>query len=236
MKGCGGEIAGLPCCTVIHGDCEDYLEKFAPGCVDLIVTDSPYGMNLKMQRKESRRIHGDDQFPVETIKQLIKLPRLAWYFFCRWDNLWDHGDLPKPKSVIVWAKESGGGPGDTHHEHSRAYEVALFYPRLPEHKFICRPNDIISVPRTGNYLHTTQKPVELMRQVLEWYDFKTVLDPYAGSGSTLLAARQLKKHFLGFEIDQSNHAEAVHLIERPLVEEKSALSPDTQPRFFLDQM
>jgi len=75
-----------------------------------------------------------------------------------------------------------------------------------------------------------------VRRVLEWYDFKTVLDPYAGSGSTLLAARQLKKHFLGFEIDRDNHAEAVHLIERPLAEEKSALSPDTQPRFFPDRM
>jgi DNA modification methylase len=236
MKGCGGKIAGLPCCTVIHGDCEKYLGRFAPGCVDLVLTDPPFGMNLKMRQKENRPIHGDHRFPVETIKRLIKLPRLASYFFCRWDNLWNHGDLPKPKSVVVWAKECGGGSGDTAHEHSRAYEMAMFFPNLSNHKFSSRPDDVVTVQRAGNYLHTTQKPVELMQQMLEWYEFTTVLDPYAGCGSTLRAARLLKKHFLGFEIDKVNHAEAVHLIERPVPEARTTPTADAQPRLFLDRV
>jgi site-specific DNA-methyltransferase (adenine-specific) len=201
MQGCGREIAGLPCCTVIHGDCDEYLWQLEPGCVDLVVTDPPYGMGfVSGARKEQyAAIVGDDRLPVETIQQLIQIPLLASYFYCRWDNLWDHETLPKPKSVVTWVKP-GTGMGDLKHEHGRASEIALFYPG-PAHKFKKRPSDILDQRRTGNVVHPTQKPVELIREMLQWYDFQTVLDPYVGSGTTALAALQLDKHFLAFETD-----------------------------------
>jgi site-specific DNA-methyltransferase (adenine-specific) len=239
MKGCGGKIAGLPCCTVILGDCEQYIGHLTPGCVDLIVTDPPYGMSYKSANRkvEQRPIHGDDRFPVDIIRQLIEIPRLASYVFCRWDNLCE--DVPhlkrKPKSVIAWVKRESGGKGDLEHEHSRVFELALFYPG-PEHAFRRRPPDVVYESPTGNALHPTQKPVPLIIQMLEWYNFKTVLDPYIGSGSTLRAARQMGKHFLGFEIDPKHHAEAVHFIERPLLKKKSASPPDVQPQLLPDLM
>lgn len=243
MKGCGGKIAGLPCCTIIRGNCEEYLAKFEPGCVDLIVTDPPYGMEYRSSRKKvkQRPIHGDDRFPVETIRRLTEIPKLASYFFCRWDNLCN--DLPllkkilkkDPKSVIAWVKREGGAQGDLEHEHARVYEMAMFYPGLNHSFNRGRPPDLLFEPNTKNELHLTQKPVPLIAEILEWYEFKTVLDPYAGSGSTLRAARQLGKHFLGFEIDKMNHAEAVHFVELPL-EEKSTPPPDVQPRFFFDRI
>ena len=74
MNGCGREIGGLPCCTVIHGDCDEYLWQLPAGCVDLVVTDSPYGMSfVSGARKEKYdAIVGDDRLPVETIQQLIQ--------------------------------------------------------------------------------------------------------------------------------------------------------------------
>jgi site-specific DNA-methyltransferase (adenine-specific) len=238
MKGCGGQIAGLQCCTLIHGDCEEYLTKLPPGCVDLIVTDPPYGLEYRSSRKKvKRRIYGDDRFPLETIRRLTEIPKLASYFFCRWDNLCN--DLPllkkNPKSVIAWIKREGGGQGDLEHEHARVYEMALFYPGLNHTFNRGRPPDVLFGRNTKNELHLTQKPVPLIREMLEWYEFQRVLDPYAGSGSTLRAARELGKHFLGFEIDKENHAEAVHFIERPLKQE-SLPPPDVQPRMFLDRI
>ena len=213
MKGCGREIAGFPCCTVIHGDIDEYLMQLAPGCVDLVVTDPPYGMSfVSGARKEKYdAIVGDERLPVETIQELIRVPRLASYFYCRWDNLWDHETLPKPRSVITWIKP-GTGMGDLEHEHGRASEIALFYPG-PEHKFKKRPNDYLDSRRTGNIVHPTQKPHELIMEMLRWYDFETVLDPYVGSGTTALAALALKKHFLAFEIDAGHHATACQRIE-----------------------
>lgn len=213
MQGCGQEIAGLPCCTVIHGDCNDYLWQFTPGCFDLVVADPPYGMSYVSGARKDKydAIVGDDALPVETIKNLIQIPRLASYFFMRWDNLWDHDTLPKPQSVVTWIKP-GTGMGDLNHEHGRATEIALFYPGA-EHAFKKRPNDYLDSRRTGNLVHPTQKPHELIREMLGWYDFETVLDPYVGSGTTALAAMSMQKHFLAFEIDETHFNTARSRIE-----------------------
>ena len=224
QKGCGETIGGLfPCCTIIHGDCDEYLWMLPPGCVDLVITDSPYGMNYESgQPQWDRRIYGDDRFPVEALHHLIKTPRLASYLFCRWDNLCenvatsrDADDaylLPKPKSVITWVKPSGGlTDGSTH---SRATETALFYPG-PKHKFKKTPSDVVHAKRSGNEVHQTQKPLKLIMQIMEWYKFKTVLDPYMGSGTTALAAKELGKHYLGFEIDDAHYKTCVDLLEGP---------------------
>ncbi|MBQ0073984.1 MAG: site-specific DNA-methyltransferase [Prevotella sp.] len=66
-------------------------------------------------------------------------------------------------------------------------------------------SNLLSVPNVvANKLHPTGKPVELMeiliRQSSDPDD--VVLDPFAGSGSTLLAAKRLCRHYIGFEIDQ----------------------------------
>jgi site-specific DNA-methyltransferase (adenine-specific) len=231
MKRCTRKIGPFDCCTVLLGECEKYLRQIPPGAVDLVVTDPPFGMEYKSHRKEHHRIHGDDRFPVETINQLIKMPRLGAYFFCRWDNLWEHhASLPKPKSVVTWVKP-GGSAGDTDHEHGRAYEMILFYPAGPNHRFLGRPTDVLTSRKTGNLLHPTQKPTELIMQMLQWYDFETVLDPYMGSGSTARAAKELNKHFLGFEIDEEHYEESLRLIDMPLVEKSVAPAERLQPTF-----
>lgn len=62
----------------------------------------------------------------------------------------------------------------------------------------------LSVPNImGGKLHPTEKPVALMevliRNSTNVYD--VVLDPFAGSGSTLIAAKNLSRSYIGFEID-----------------------------------
>ncbi|HZQ23397.1 MAG TPA: DNA methyltransferase [Terriglobales bacterium] len=213
---------------MVLGDCEKELQKIPPGSIDLVITDPPYGMNLKPSRKYHRRIHGDDYFPVEMLKRLIKVPRLAAYFFCRWDNLWEHSQLPKPKSVLVWEKGRGGS-GDTAHEHSRDYEMVLFYPGC-RHKFIGRPGDVLPSFREGNDLHPSTKSTRMVRQMLEWYDFETVLDPYAGKGTTGQATKALPgKHFLGFEIVEEHQKTANWLLEREVPTPRRKRGEHTPP-------
>lgn len=219
-KGCGRTVGKMPCCTVILGDCNDYLGQISPGEIDLVVTDPPYGMNYvsNMRREKHRAIAGDGAYPEETVKKLLSLPRLAAYFFCRWDNLWEHGTLPKPASVITWTK-GGGFIGDVHHEHGRTSENILYYPGT-EHAFkkrpsdvVKRPSDVVACPKEDCTIHPTQKPVWLIKQMLEWYDFETVLDPYMGYGTTGRAALSLGKHFIGFEIDPKYHCIACEVTQ-----------------------
>ena len=73
----------------------------------------------------------------------------------------------------------------------------------------CGTSDILTVPNIkdkdsrGNNIHDSQKPVHLMEVLIRNSSnpSEIVLDPFAGSGSTLVAARKLNRHYIGYEID-----------------------------------
>jgi hypothetical protein len=52
-------------------------------------------------------------------------------------------NLPTPTSTLVWHKVNSGAAGNTKHEHTRDYEMALFYAG-PEHKFKKRPKSVLT--------------------------------------------------------------------------------------------
>jgi DNA modification methylase len=66
------------------------------------------------------------------------------------------------------------------------------------------------MPYSGNKLHPTQKPTPALKPLIESFTRKgdLVLDPFCGSGSTLLAAKILKRRYLGIELDANYHAAA----------------------------
>ena len=101
------------------------------------------------------------------------------------------------KSVLIWHKTGVGGAGDTNHEHTRDYEMALFYPG-PEHKFKKRPPCVLKFRPPGNHAHPTQKPVDLIKQIFTWYDCETVLDPYMGSGTDSRRRKGKRQALSGF--------------------------------------
>ena len=72
-------------------------------------------------------------------------------------------------------------------------------------RYVANPDNVIegSFQPGESGLHPTQKPVQLMQALIELTTRpgQIILDPFAGSGSTLVAARNLQRHFLGVEID-----------------------------------
>ena len=185
--------------TVIQGDCLEVMKTFPDKAFDLVVTDPPYGMEFRSNHrfKKHDKIAGDDRFPLEAMEECFRLAKRAVYVFCRWDNL---KELPPPKSVLVWVKNNWS-MGDLQHEHGRQWEAIAFYPQ-ENHKFIKRIPDVIYENRTGNNLHPTEKPVELIRKLLAANEGATVLDPFAGSGTTVLAAQSLGRSGTGIEISE----------------------------------
>lgn len=91
--------------------------------------------------------------------------------------------------------------GDLLHEHGRQWEAIAYYPQA-EHEFIKRIPDVIHQDRTGNVLHPTEKPVDLIKKILMANTGDIVFDPFAGSGTTAVAAKQLKRNFIGIEISE----------------------------------
>ena len=57
--------------------------------------------------------------------------------------------------------------------------------------------------RSEERYHTTQKPLDIMRWCLQFLpEAQIILDPFAGSGTTLVAAKQEGKKFIGIEISE----------------------------------
>lgn len=181
---------------LFHGDARDILPQLPS--VDLVITDPPYGMNFRSNHRivRHRAILGDDALPLDLIWLAIQKAQRAAYVFCRWDNI---PAMPPPKSVLAWVKNNWG-MGDLKHEHGRQWEAICFYPQS-SHEFIRRISDVLECRRTGNSLHPTQKPVELLRRIIACNVGDTVLDCFAGSGTTLLAAKMEGRKAIGIEAD-----------------------------------
>jgi adenine-specific DNA-methyltransferase len=67
--------------------------------------------------------------------------------------------------------------------------------------------DVLEWKYTGNKLHPTQKPLEVLMPLIEAFSSPgdIVLDPFAGSSSTLAAAQALGRRYLGIEMDSDYH-------------------------------
>jgi adenine-specific DNA-methyltransferase len=68
---------------------------------------------------------------------------------------------------------------------------------------------------TGNVLHPTQKPVDVLKPLIASFSPPggVVLDPFCGSGSTLVAAKELGRNYFGIEIEAAHCATAARRLD-----------------------
>lgn len=200
--------------NMMHGDCMELLETLPNASVDLVLTDPPYGINYQSCRSKGKKrpkIINDRAPYTEFIDKLRRVlrPNGAALVFTRWDvqqvfiDALDAAGM-RCKSVIIWDKGSGS-MGDLKRSYSRSYESILFAP-MPQFSFPDgRPMDIVRIPKINGMrlVHPCQKPVELLEKLIHQTCVMggTVLDPFAGSGSTGVACCNLGYDFIGMELD-----------------------------------
>lgn len=120
-----------------------------------------------------------------------------------WDG-WRVGNLKPTFEPILWFMKPyrmGGTIADNvleHHVGAYNQDALLDYLDVPENIFDC------GFAKGESGKHPTQKPVSLMCALIELTTLKDqlVLDPFCGSGSTLVAAKSLGRNFIGFDIDE----------------------------------
>jgi DNA modification methylase len=207
--------------VIYHGRADDVLPTLAPSSVDLIVTDPPYGVDWQSSHRtrtdQFSKIEGDDgslDVPAAMASALRALRRGRHvYIFGKFDL----SDLPLTESVeLIWDKENVG-LGDLSLPWGPSHETITFatyeiskanrgkgYGRLAAR---LRQGSVIRCPRlrSGQVAsHPTEKPVLLLRQLIESSSLigETVLDPFMGSGSTLEAALIEGRSAIGIEISE----------------------------------
>jgi DNA modification methylase len=203
----------LPANTILHGDCIDRMRSLPGNSVDFILTDPPY--LVRYQDREGRSIRNDSN--ADWLKpafaeayRVLKQDRfmVAFYSWTQVDKFLDawRGAGFRVVGHLVFRKQYASKARFLKYQHEQAYLLAKGNPALPENPIA----DIIDMPYSGNKLHPTQKPVAALKPLIDAFtqEGDLVLDPFCGSGSTLLAAKILRRRYLGIELDAQYHAAA----------------------------
>ncbi len=198
-----------------NGDCLEVMDKLiSRGIkVDAIITDPPYGMDFQSgyRKEKHNKIKNDNN--LEWLEDFVHKSYLlakdnsAHYIFCSFHHI----DLFKQafekhfkiKNILVWEKNNTS-MGDLKADFAPKAEFILFIQK--GRRFIngSRDSNIFKFARTGNKIHPTQKPVDLMEYLIEKFtdENEVVLDPFMGSGTTGVACKNLNRNFIGIELDE----------------------------------
>lgn len=221
--------------VIYLGDCREVLPSLERDSADLVVTDPPYGVNFQSNRRVASeafdRIAGDDDagwVPAALAEacRVLRDYRHAYVFGPRelvgdpltakvelvWDKcLLGSGDLALPWApahepvtfAVLSRSASGRKRGDGRGAARLRAGSILRYPR---------PNG------AGVSRHPTEKPVALLRRLIESSSLpgETVLDPFVGSGSTLVAAVAEGRKGIGIELDERYAETAARRVDAAL--------------------
>jgi adenine-specific DNA-methyltransferase len=205
-----GAPTSAPRSTILHGDCVTLMDTLPDNSVDFILTDPPYLVNYRP--RDGQRVANDDgadwlQPAAHGMYRLLKPDALcvSFYGWTQADQFiaaW-RGAGFRPVGHIAFVKRYASSTGYLRGQHEMAFLLAKGRPPKPK-----RPiGDVIEFAYTGNHLHPTQKPVGALRPLIECFTQPSdlVFDPFCGSGSTLIAAAQLGREWLGIELDATHH-------------------------------
>ena len=216
------EVDGI----LFNSDCLNILKEIPGNSIDLIVTDPPYGIsykgcNFRKAKNNRRNLIKNDSSEIAIVlfenflkesKRILKKGGVccccagsggANNIFSKWIPLMQK--YLHFKQAVVWDKGSIGL--GYHYRHN--YEMILVANKKGKR---CKWNGgfktsnivkINKIIRTRND-HPTPKSVDLMSHFIELHSNRNdiVLDPFAGHGSTLLAAKSLKRKFIGVELEK----------------------------------
>lgn len=170
---------------------------------DMVFTDPPYNVSFNGRSGKHEVIKNDDlpnEDFIEFIKQIASVITLidpkVYYIWCNWKFYGVLQELLPYKACIVWAKNVFGMGNGYRHQH----EFCMFNGKIDEN--IKNESDLWQVKKDSNYVHPTQKPVELsVRAFSNHIKLLNVLDLFGGSGSTLIGAEQTGRNAFLMEID-----------------------------------
>ncbi len=202
-----------------HGDWRDYLPALEDESVSLLLTDPPYGICYRSNRRHVLHdaIENDDEIAApENLADMLRVvypklardahvvvftsPRLERRFL---DAI--EGAGYALRSYLVWQKDNHGS-GDLEGTFAPKHE-RLIHATKGSAKMVRRTDDVLTYPRVSSDDHPTQKPVALLKEIIEalTVEGEAVLDPYGGVASTLVAAEDCGRRGLGCEIDAHYH-------------------------------
>ena len=181
------------------GDCLTLMKDIPDESIDLVLTDPPYGIGADkgvgggIQKGRKYEGNWDVRPQKEYFSEILRISKQAIIFGgqCFTDL------LPQNNHWIVWDKT---GEIKFNNPYSGAELAWTNIIKNTVKKYVIIQAGFIAQEK--DRWHPTQKPVALIRAILRDYECQTVLDPFLGSGTTLIACKELNRRCIGIEISE----------------------------------
>ena len=182
--------------TLYHGDCLEIAEWLE---ADVLVTDPPYGMN--------RAFGGDNEDYVLNDKDTsVRDKSLELWGREKGAIIFGHWKCPRPEKlrhVGIWNKKQMA-MGDQSAAFATSHEEFYVFGNTKD--WLNKREQTVlsfSYPKgSGRYDHPSAKPIGLMEHLVAKTNAGVIADPFAGSGATLVAARNLGRKAIGVEFEE----------------------------------
>jgi len=183
--------------TIYHGDCLEIMAELEP--VDLVLTDPPYGNNTEyisyQDSPENLKELISSIFPImreQTSRMLLTSGVLNMFLY------------PSPNWILGWFHGGGTASGPWGFAN---WQPILAYGACPymAKGLGRRPDALFLTEKVEKFGHPCTKPIGFWRWLLlrgSALREDIILDPFMGSGTTLVAARQLGRRAIGIEIEE----------------------------------
>lgn len=192
----------LPINQIIQGDCLEVMKDWPDNCVDLVLTDPPYGIGENNQQNLSREKlapctdYGEYKWDTSRVSRhhIDAVRRVSCHQVIFGGNYYGIGPA---SCYIIWNKDNGQND-------FADCELAWTSFRSAVRMVTYRWNGMLQEPGhpKEHRVHPTQKPLPVMEWIVDRYSSSVnlILDPFCGSGTTCVAAKKLGRNYIGIDI------------------------------------
>jgi len=194
---------------IICGDCIEVMKGIPDGAVDLVLTDPPYGIDGASggQARDDNKRYDGDCFPdtPEYIRQVVR-PVIDECIKIASRVIVTPGTrnlmlYPQPKDIgCMWSPAASRRTSWGFN----TFQPVLYYGKDPRAGLCSTPTGKQITKRSDKNGHPCPKPIEFVRWLVDkgsTAETDIILDPFCGSGTTCVAAKQLGREYIGIEIN-----------------------------------
>jgi site-specific DNA-methyltransferase (adenine-specific) len=190
---------------IFYGDCIEILKNVPSDSVDLIITDPPYG--TKTNQRDTFMVGEFSNIMPLILPELYRIlkPDGGFYCFTSWSMMSDwllrYQQYFKLQNIIVWDKQRHSGCYS-----SQSWQFTwegIFFGIKGKRKIREYMPDVIKSNEKGKRI-AMQKPVDIIEKLIiaSSDEKQVILDPFIGSGSTLIACERTNRQYIGIEINK----------------------------------
>lgn len=207
--------------TIINDDCMNVLKQLPDKCVDLVLTDPPYGLNIEKmnftksidggvcKRNDYSNCFIDSKISSDVFNELFRVSKNQIIFGGNYYSEY----LKSTQGWIVWNKKGDGRYSNDFADGELAW--TSFDKPLKIYNFLWTGMIQQNMKNKEKRIHPTQKPADLFGMILNDYTNENdlVLDCFSGSGTTAVACHRLKRRFICIEKDKEYWQASVKRLE-----------------------